>query len=89
MHFVLALRGTAGFRSVNHALLMGEGREDIRRQHVDATETALGEAWAAASNTGKQRLGRLQQTGAWLSVLPSTINGTELGAQEWRYSLFL
>ena len=27
--------------------------------------------------------------GGWLSVLPSTINGTELGAQEWRYSLFL
>ena len=25
----------------------------------------------------------------WLSVIPSTVNGTELGAQEWRDSLFL
>ena len=26
---------------------------------------------------------------AWLTVLPSTVNGTELGAQEWRDALFL
>ena len=29
------------------------------------------------------------KTGAWLKVLPSTVNGTELGAQEWRDALFL
>ena len=34
-------------------------------------------------------MGRIQRTRAWLSVLPSTVNGTELGAQEWRYFLFL
>ena len=28
-HLVAVLRGTADFRSGNHALLMGEGREDI------------------------------------------------------------
>ena len=27
--------------------------------------------------------------GAWLTVLPYTVNGTELGAQEWRYALLL
>ena len=27
--------------------------------------------------------------GAWLSVLPSVVNRKELGAQEWRDSLFL
>ena len=26
---------------------------------------------------------------AWLSVLPSTVNGAELGVQEWRDSLLL
>ena len=30
-HLVAALRGTAEFRSGDHALLMGEGREEIRR----------------------------------------------------------
>ena len=29
------------------------------------------------------------KTGAWLTVLPSTVNGTELRAQEWRDALFL
>ena len=32
---------------------------------------------------------RAAKTGAWLTVLPSTGNGTELGAQEWRDALFL
>ena len=32
---------------------------------------------------------RAEKTGAWLTVLPSTVNGTELGAQEWRDALFL
>ena len=34
-------------------------------------------------------MGRIQRTREWLSVLPSTVNGTELGAQEWSYSIFL
>ena len=34
-------------------------------------------------------MGRIQQTGVWLFVLPSNVNGTALGAQEWRESLFL
>ena len=34
-------------------------------------------------------MGRIKWTGAWLSVLPSTVNGMELGAQEWRDPLFL
>ena len=34
-------------------------------------------------------MGRILRTGSWLSVLPSTANGTELGAQERRNSLFL
>ena len=32
---------------------------------------------------------RAAKTGAWLAVLPSTVNGTELRAQEWRDALFL
>ena len=32
---------------------------------------------------------KITRTGAWMSVIPFTINGTELGSQECRYSLFL
>ena len=34
-------------------------------------------------------MGRIQQTVAWMLVLPSTVSWTELGAQEWRDYLFL
>ena len=40
------------------------------------------------SNIDARRLGRIQRTGAWLLVIPLTINGTELGAQTWREYLF-
>ena len=32
---------------------------------------------------------REAKTGVWLTVLPSTVNGTELGSHEWRDALFL
>ena len=36
-----------------------------------------------------RRMRRAAKTGAWLKVMLSTVNGTELGAQEWRDALFL
>ena len=48
-NFVAALLVTAEFRLGDHALLMRESREDIQWKHAEAAETALGEAWAAAS----------------------------------------
>ena len=61
---VAALRERSEFRSGDHTLLMGEGREEIRRWNAEVTETDLGEAWAAASKPDDQRLGRIQRTGA-------------------------
>ena len=68
---------------------MGEGREEIQQGHAEYVETALGEARATTLKPDARRMGRIQRTGAWLSVIPSTVNGTELGVQEWRESLFL
>ena len=85
-HLVAEICGTAEFRLGNHALLMGEGRVDIRRRHAEAVDYSLGEARVATSKPGAQWLRRIQRTEAWLSVLPSTVNGIELGAQEWRDS---
>ena len=36
-----------------------------------------------------RRLRRATKTGAYLTVQPSTVNGTDLGAQEWRDAAFL
>ena len=68
---------------------MGEGRDEIRRRHADAAETVLGEARASVYTKDSLQMGRIKRMGACMSVLPSTVNGTELGAQEWRDPLFL
>ena len=69
-HLIVALGRTAEFRSGDHAPLMGEGREDIQQRHIKAAETDLREARGAESKTDSQRMGRIQRTGAWLSMLP-------------------
>ena len=38
---------------------------------------------------GTRQLWWATNTGAWLTVQPSTVNGRELGAQEWKDTLFL
>ena len=57
-----------------------------------------GEQWAEAALTAAlegalvhqaRQMQRAAKTEAWLTVLPSTVNGTKLGAQEWRDALFL
>ena len=69
-HLVAALRGTAEFRSGNHTLVMGEGRENILRIHAEEADTALEEVRAAASNPDARRMRWIQRTGAWLLVPP-------------------
>ena len=64
-----------------HALLMGEGREEIQCRHAEEAETVLRESRDAELKPGDQRLGRIQRTGEFLLIPSSNVNGTELGAQ--------
>ena len=57
--------------------------------HAEDAETALGVAWSAASTEDDLHMGRIMWTGKLLSVLPSTVNDMELGAQEWMDNFFL
>ena len=49
----------AEFSSGDHALLMGEGTEEIRRGHAEAAETALGEGRDAVSAEDARWIGRI------------------------------
>ena len=62
-HLVAALHGRDEFRSGDHDLLMGEGREEIRRRHAEEAETSLREARAATLKLDARRLGRVKCTG--------------------------
>ena len=61
----------------------------MRHRGEQWAEAALMAALEGAPVLQARRMLRAAKTGAWLTVLPSTVNGTELGAQEWRDNLFL
>ena len=65
------------------------GRAAVCRQNVAKSMASLETSIARAPVEVTCRLSRATKTRAWLTVQPSTVNGTELGAQEWRDSAFL
>jgi hypothetical protein len=68
---------------------MAAGKADTRARHLseyqDKLDLILNDLLDGRSRTIK----RGEQTGAWLSVLPSTINGTKLLTQEFCVALFM
>ena len=64
-------------------------------QEGDQTEEVPGVGGGLLCHHGKNLTDRNppppsgSKTGVWLYVLPSTVNGLELGDQEWRDSIFL
>ena len=88
-HLVAALRGQIEFRTADHSACLRESLTAVRGRGQIRAEEALTAALEGAPVLHARRLRRAAKTGAWLTVQPSTGNGTELGAQEWRDALFL
>ena len=61
----------------------------MRNQSVIWEEKALEETLERASVKASCRLRKLMKMGAWLTLNPITVNGTEVGVQEWQNVLFL
>ena len=83
------LRGQVSFRTADHAACLRDGRAAVRRQNVAKAMASLEMSIARAPVEVTRRLRRATKNRAWLTVQPSTVNGTELGAQEWRDAAFL
>ena len=88
-HLVSALRSQVPFRTADHAACLQDGRAAVRRQNVAKAVASLEKTIARAPAVVTHRLQRVTKTGAWLTVQPPTVNGTELGAQEWQDAAFL
>ena len=73
----------------DHSAYLREGRTKVQTWSVLRAEEALAETLVGAPVQDARHLRRSTMTGARLNVQPSTVNGTELGAQKWRDSLFL
>ena len=88
-HLVAALRGQVEFRTADHSAFLQEGWMAVRGCGQIWAEEALTAALEGAPVLHARHLQRAANTGAWLTVQTSTVNGTDLGAQEWRDALFL
>ena len=88
-HLVAALRGQEELRTVDHSTCFQEGRKAVRKRSVLLAEEALAKTLVGYLVQVPHQLRLSTKTGAWLMVQPSTVNGTELGAQEWQDSLLL
>ena len=88
-HLVAALRGPVDFRTADQSACLQEVRKAVRRRRQIRAKEALTAALEEALVLHARRLQRAVKTGAWLTVQPSTVNGTKMGSQEWRDALFL
>ena len=61
----------------------------VRKRSAQQAEEPLAATIAGAPAQHARQLQQATKTGFWMMVQPSTVNGTELGAQECRYALFL
>ena len=84
-----ALRGQVTFRTAEHLACLRDGRAAVRWKIVAKAMSSLKATIAGAPEVVTRQLRRVTNTGAWITVQPSTVNGTELGEQEWRDAPFL
>ena len=72
-----------------HPACLWEVRTAVWQRSQHWAEEALAETLEGAPVQRAHRLRQATKTRAWLTVQPSTVNGTNMGAQEWRDALFL
>ena len=88
-HLIAALRVQGEFRTADHLACLRESRTSVWRKSTQRAEEALASTTARGPVQGAHQLRQATKTGAWLTVQPSTVNGTDMGVQEWWDSLFL
>ena len=77
------------FRTADHSACLREGQIAVRKRVQLWVEEEFSAAMEGALILHARHLQRAAKTGACMTVQPSTVNGTELGAQEWHDALFL
>ena len=80
-HLVASLRVKEEFRTADHSAYLQEGIEEVRKRSILWAEEDLVETLEGAPVQDAHRLRRATNMGAWITVQPSMINGTELSVQ--------
>ena len=88
-HILAAFRGADEFRSADHLSVIKEVKLELKQRKIMLHNTTLESLTSKLSCDDERTILRGRTTGQWLSVPPSTVNGTELSAQEFRDALLL
>jgi hypothetical protein len=78
-----AFRGQEVFRSTDHLAVIHAVKEELKTNHQENYKIELNSIVSTLSCNDSRG------TGQWLSLVPSTVNGTELAQQEFRGALLL
>ncbi len=88
-HLLAAFRGVDEFRTADHLAVIREVKTELRQRNLEKNDSELASLASKLSCDDRRTILRGKETGQWLLVLPSTVNGTELLAQEFRDALLL
>jgi hypothetical protein len=88
-HILASFRGVDVFRSTDHLKVIRDVKAELKLRNAAKSESSLNDLASKMSCDNRRTILRGKETGQWLSVLPSTVNGTELSAQEFRDALLL
>jgi hypothetical protein len=77
------------FWSADHTTIMAARKAETQARNLSESQEKLDVILNNIPDGRSRTLERREQTGAWLSVLPSTINVTELSTQEFHDALFM
>jgi hypothetical protein len=80
---VASLRGDAQLDSLAHAQSVRQASTAARKERLEEEQGFVETMASTASRPVKKRLGRIGLTGAWLTQMPSKLNGTILSKDEF------
>jgi hypothetical protein len=82
-HILAAFRGVDVFRSTDHLKVIHDVKAELKLRNAAKSESSLNDLASKMSCDNRRTILRGRETGQWLLVSPSTVNGTELSAQEF------
>jgi hypothetical protein len=88
-HLIEAIRGRVPFQHADHLSVQRATIQQLRSRKKTKHDQELATLLTDIRCHTRRQIETGKETGAWLTVLPSTINGMELSAQEFRDKLLI
>jgi hypothetical protein len=75
-HILAAFRGVNVFRSIDHLKFIRDVKAKLKLRNAAKSDSSLNNLALKMSCGNRRTILRGKETGQWLLVLPSTVNGT-------------